>query len=295
MKKTISYFVLKLCFLLFFFHIEAISFANQNKSIDNFYIIPLEFINNTPYINTIIENKKVKLILDTGAGTAIYLRKGILKDLKKIKFTGQYDQSVDAGGRIQKMPFFVLENIQAADYSVNKVAGIEYKPWGIQISDGNSQATNNSARKNIEDGIIGLKFFQKNNVIIDYPKKRLIVLKPGTIHPDYSKTNWKSSRLSTSDNILTLEARLEGRPYTFLIDTGSTGSILKKTLLADMNKRDVNKILLNSFVISGKNYGPIDFFTYDLFGAQFDGLLGHDFFSQNVIFLDFQNKVFKIS
>lgn len=208
-----------------------------------------------------------------------------------MQYTSNYSRTVDITGKIKKLPYFSLKQAEAFEYKATQITGVEYKPWGAYI-DGTKLDDN---MKNIEQGVIGLNFFKENNLIIDYSKKRLVVLKPGSTHPEYSARSWHVSPLSASKNTLVVKATLDGKLCKFLIDTGSGGSVLRKTFLSNSEVDNQTSITSNNLRISEKSLVALKLWLFDFADTEFDGILGYDFFSQYVVFLDFQNNVIKIS
>lgn len=284
---------------ILFFALNTGAYAHlKNNDAEKFFIIPIEFIDRKPLVTVEIEGKKAKLSLDTGSAKPISLSKDIIQTLKGIEYTNKYSSYTDATGKLHTAEIFNLKKARLGRYQATNIKGDEYTPWGVYLSDdGSSQhATEVTLPEEDKHGVIGLGFFNKKNLIIDFNRKKLIVLESRTLPADYNNIKWHSTPLSLSQDGLTLQATMNNHVGKFLVDTATTASLLKKNS-PFFKKQDKEKtdIIVKNFSISEKEFGPIQFWFLDFSEPAVDGYLGYNFFFNNIVYLDFEKKLIHLS
>lgn len=118
--------------------------------------IPFNKFNNLPIVTLSINDKKVRLLLDTGANSNI-----LDESLEnKLKFK-TYESDIIFNGIGGQQKSKIVKNII-----------VKYKDSIIKIKFKASDLTN--IRKVIYiDGIIGSEFFNQNNIVIDYKNNKM--------------------------------------------------------------------------------------------------------------------------
>lgn len=286
-------------FLFFIFCLYSItSFGNTklfNSSSLNYHIVPLKIIQKSPYLTINIEGFENDFILDTGASTAITLSKKITKNLKSINYTSEYHQMIDAAGKVRSSASFIINDVYLGTFHIKEVKGKDHKVWGVYMNeDGETINADDYQGESEEMGVVGLDFFRKKNFIIDYSKSKLIILEGDLLPPEYININWHNTTFSMASDEFVINAVIDNRKRRFLVDTGSTASLFKKSeLLTSLNNPTF--IETNEFIISKKDFGPMKFLILDYDYPSTDGILGYDFFINHIVYVDFRNNIIKLS
>lgn len=284
--------IISIC-LFFFFQLNCIAAENlKHPGSNKCYVVPIEFFEDAPVLTVKIGEKKAKLVFDTGASIPLSLAKSIIDSVGGIKYTGEQHRSIDSAGKISSSATFFVEKVTLGEYHAKKVKGKDYKPWGMYVTE--SGKTEHKS-KTEDHGVIGLGFFKNKNFIIDYSRKKIFILEGNAVPPDYKDVSWHSTPLILSKEGLIIQTKVNNHAAAFLLDTGSTGSMLRTTKILSQKNSENNSILAETFLISGKNYGPIKFFLLNFPKFSFDGLLGYDFFLKNVVYIDFDKKLVHFS
>jgi hypothetical protein len=95
-----------LVFILLVAYINNLCLGAEDKKYE---ILPIYFTDDIPYINLLIENTKVRCLLDTGAADRdVALDKDILPILKTIKPISQNKKATDITGKIYAISEYSL-------------------------------------------------------------------------------------------------------------------------------------------------------------------------------------------
>jgi len=239
-----------------------------------------------------IEGKKADFVFDS-ASSAISVSKSLAQQLSTIRYTGDLKYYTDATGHIYSENAFILPEVKAGNYLAKKILGKNYKPWGLCVTTEGKLIDENKEKAD-EDGLVGLDFFNGENIIIDYSCRKIIVLKKNVMPKAYAKLNWLSIPFSYSNNEFKIKAIIDNQLKSFLLDTGSTGSFLKKPKELTITNINSQSPVIKEIFISKERVGSFKFLPVDYEGITADGILGHDFFLSNVIYIDFKNKLMKL-
>ncbi|MGB5990521.1 MAG: aspartyl protease family protein [Marinifilaceae bacterium] len=127
--------------------------------------LPLEFVNNKPYIRTWITDYKgnrtyVKLLIDTGASLAIWLQESDKIAIPEKKIYNIIGQGLNGNifGHISR-----IKNIELGQYTVKEPV----------VSFPDSTSLKSREQNDHRNGSIGGDLLRRFNIIIDYPNKRI--------------------------------------------------------------------------------------------------------------------------
>lgn len=141
------------------------------------------------------------------------------------------------------------------------------------------------------DGRAGWTLFQEGVTVFDFPHSALIVAKEinSLVHETgYSLEKFVAVPFEIQKWGLTLLAETDRGTQKFLLDTGATRSVIKKTLFQD----DIPVYVTEKLAIGNRGFGPWQFLLFEYNSKmECDGILGVDFFKRHRICLDFQNRM----
>ncbi len=120
-----------------------------------------------------IAGKEYPVIFDTGAKKyALALTKKALEGIQ-VHFTGKKICSTSVRGK-DCLDEFIVPEVQPGAFTVKNVKGVvldNSKLWG-----GNGQNFKETAAS--QNGLMGFPLLSKFNLLLDYPRAKLIIVKP---------------------------------------------------------------------------------------------------------------------
>lgn len=254
--------------------------------------IPVRFFpfKDRPIISLTIENQTYRVLVDLGSSHPLDLQKRALNKLKKKKNLGLSHYKGIRGNRYEVQQY-LLPEMQFNRLKIQNVSGFEESPHFLKDaktwkSSGWIDAFKDYLENNWIDGRVGWNLFKQGISLFDFAGNRLILAKDReTLFQEapYSLDDFMLIPLEIHDWGITIQLDTDHKKQTFLLDTGATQSILKKTS---------SPLVLQKLGIGSQNFGPWKFtpFAYSDFFAC-DGILGIDFFKKHTICLDFSEKV----
>ena len=262
--------------------------------------IPVQGIN-VPYLNVKIEGNNYSLLFDIGSTHPLMLKQHVIDTLvhKKSVEEGSSTNFRGESVRIAKylLPAITIETERFADV----IVGVE--PPGFSNSCELSPRTKGPEKSSCDqlDGSFGSSLLQSYVCLFDFANARLRLYKePPSI--DFAKFIVVPLEVCKGGLFL-LSMDIDLGLKQFVLDTGASGSLLRKSLLSDikqMERERVVKILseerilyLNSkTALNRQNLGPQIFYLFE-FGKgceDIDGILGMDFFAGRQIYIDFPSR-----
>ena len=273
-------------------------FSVSSLAITTQTTLPLEFNTGNPSpfgmpSTTIeIDGKKIPLILDTGAlHIGLALSERALKGIE-VKYTGKTScfKAYD-GEHCQKE--FIVPKVKIGDFYVENVHGIVMKKlWGGR--DKNFKETPASL-----NGVIGLALLSQFNLLLDYKHSKAILVKFGYEPFQYYVDKWIP--IQSTQN-LTTHLKINDKSVILLWDTGANPSNIRKETVHDFKKIPCShnrrydsesclRVEIKSFTTdSNKKLPPTWFLIMKIPSyAPFDGLVGSNFYRNNLVYFDFLN------
>ncbi len=282
---------------LFVFITIIISQICSALSDPNYEIIDMEISNNLPFVNLQVESQKAKFLLDTGArNQVLVLDKDILSKLTTIKAFRAKEKSTDITGKEYIAKRYILPKFNIGKISFLQQRIVEDTDWGLST-------------KNIsvpKDGVIGLELFLNKGIIIDYPQNKLTII-DRKMPIEYDTENWLELKFKVDREGVSIYTSIDdGGVKRFILDTGATISIIKPKSIGNNKVKDNCNIYLSKngkcrYIkpenpkLNNSNIGELFLYLYD-FPPEFeaDGILGYDFLSNKIIYIDFDKRVTKI-
>jgi hypothetical protein len=283
----------KLKVLFFFITISFIIYSNISAAKTNPITetkLPIEFSQGLASTYIYIENKKIPLLLDSGASKySIVLSRSVLNGLK-VKYAGTESCSNTIDGKIC-MKDFLIPTVKVGSLILHNVRGSELQQlWGGQKGFIETQAARN--------GLIGLNFLKKFNIFLNYRNHRIIFTKDKTHPANFDFRN--CSRIDFKfDKGLLANITMANKKLKLIIDTGSNLSYLMpgkspQSSLPCNNKyaKEIDNChymktkVFNSF----HNYIGKETFYISNMQMPFDGIIGATFIQHHDIFIDSYNR-----
>ncbi len=263
--------------------------------------LPLEFNtgNPAPYgmASTVIsiEGKSFPIILDTGAKKyGLILTKEALKKIH-VHFTGKVICSNSVTGKHCEREFIVPE-VKLGSFTVKNVEGILVKHfWGGDDQDFKvTEASRN--------GLLGYALLSKFNLLLDYKNSKLTLVKPANIPTQYDVTKWNAIPF---DDHLHTKLNADGKQLTFSWDTGALPSIISRKTAAFFKQVHCPKdnpfkepmdtcfrVVISSLTTGDEFISNNSWFSVTDIpdNAPFDGLIGSNFYMDNLVYFDFDHR-----
>lgn len=271
-------------FLLLLFFSLNVSLAQPANSIT----MALDLSDHHPVLKGKINREELRFIFDSGATTPVILKREVINRNKDIKETGKYFKYIDTVGKITQVPQIIIPSIDLSGFLLNNVEGRIYKPWGLVLNRNVEQKEELGPElfQRDKDGIIGIGIFYHQRLIIDYPNKRMVVFHHSHFPKLYQSLKWTKCQLELNKEGLFISGLVGDKVAKFLLDTGTTASILKPKFAKPGSKSaNIKRISFNDFKVD-----DLKFHFYDFQEPKVDGVLGYNFFLNYVVFLDLIKK-----
>lgn len=258
--------------------------------------LPLKFSQDLPSTTIEIQGKTIPLLFDIGASNdAITLSPRALRGLN-VRFTGGQTCAHTVSGRVC-MKNFIIPELKIGDFTVQDIQG-ELMP---KLWDNNNKGfIQTAAAKN---GVIGLKLLQRFGILIDYSQAQVILTKNFVTPSNYNITDWTVIPFEFKGGIST-QAQINGNDIRLVWDTGAVPSAIKTSALIniDTNPCPPNKnfgitncryIKTSRFTINNQSLNNTWFLVENI-PLPFGGLVGSNFFQENLVFINSQDKTLAI-
>lgn len=281
-----------LCLIVFFVFPIKIAIGNFNQS-----ILPIQcdtiFPNScvAPSAAVQIQGNSIPLLFDTGASVAV-----VLSDVavKKYNLNLQYpggEICAQSQFGVRCMKKIIIPEMTIGSFTLHSIAGALNKDAWIPGID-------NEANKN---GILGLDLFRKFNLLLDYPKRKIILTKRGRIPKNYIIKNSSCFPFTLEGGVITTKAVINQTPVILLWDSGAPSALnntffdragLSKQVCSldrNLGNPDCYESTINSFQINNVSL-PSSIFMYIEISQSlipFEGFVGAWFYENNKVYFDF--------
>lgn len=243
--------------------------------------IPLTFAQGIPYLEMEIQGKQIPLKLDLGGFSTIALSDSLLRSMDLV-ITGSRTSN-DAFGNRHTVRDYVIPEARIGGIALSSVEGSEDKSYLAPDKAGN--------------GYLGYGLISKfKRVVIDYPAKQLTLSWDGSLPARFSGKEWTTIPFDDKGGVVA-PMTLDGKELSFWWDTGANFSIIDPDLaIADRTRRQSNVSIYTPAQISlgGREMRPTEFLALELAGPGEDGLIGHSFFNQHVVLIDFETSTISV-
>ncbi len=272
-----------------------------NFLFDGYYFpIPVEFdrYSGVPNVLLEIEDKKYLVTFDLGSDIAIYLNKSILEKLdKKTQGVARY---LDLKGGKHETPRYTLPSARINGYTARHLeTRQESDSFLISTAIYDDTGRTQEEIMSHDNGSIGRDFFSNKNIFLDFPNSNVILCKS---LKELTKRGYQTEKFIAVPFQITrggfiFNVEMDQGPLRFIIDTGSTGTIVRSTFIEGEISNKIRfgmpVFSTSKFVMNGTDFGSFDFHLLDMKGAAAfsDGILGMDFLKHHSIFLDLKKQI----
>ncbi len=250
----------------------------------------------TPLTKVEIQGREFLLEIDSGSKFQLTLDKNMLDTLEKIP-CGVL-QGRDAKGNVYNSPAYLIKKIKIGDHVFNHVIVEE-------VNDNYVANTTLFKKDNVKKvankkvGTIGRALLEKMNLFFDF--QNFVILECSDVM-DLKRAGYELENLvavpfevGRTGAILTVDT--DFGKMRLSIDTGSTISLIRSSLLESKKPKHQEYGLpyLNTskFKIGSKDFGNMNLYIYDITTElhEIDGLLGMDFLTTHVFYINHQDKI----
>jgi hypothetical protein len=232
-------------------------------------VLPLSFCCGLPEVEIAIGERRVRLMIDSGAEAAIALGARLLSLPGVAVATGEPVRFGDATGQRFEGRRFSVDHVRLGQLSFSDVNGVEHV-----FSEDFAPPNRN--------GFLGRSLLRPYRLLFDYARAALTLFS-GPKHPDeIALEALPSTILEPGGGDWTILGELDGVAARFLIDTGSTHS-LERVSGAPLRGASSRRRTLESGDIVLEN---LEFIEVDLQGPPADAILGASFFENRRVLVD---------
>lgn len=287
-----------LIFVFLFLNIEM-AFSEENS-----IVLPLRFYsgNPSPYgmasTEVKIGDKKIPLIIDLGASLESITLFPLALKQTSYRLTHKKVTGHTFSGKMD-LEEIILPTISLGKVTLHNVVGqAAEKLW-----DGEKSPENLGAMRY---GLLGLQFFKQFGVLFDYSHHKIILTKNNRLPSGYRKHHWIAIPFEYQGGIMTKFQINHQKSEKFVWDTGAVPSVIDSEYhsgiapkscpkeLPYSQEKDCQTIQAKNFSYKNKELPGIWFKLRNFHGkAPFVGLIGDNYFRDNIIFIDFkQQRIF---
>ena len=249
---------------------------------------------NLPSVTMDLQGEKTQFIFDTGSKSALHLPMALINKIPNKTENAEKMKFNDLTGDTKEVKSFIVDKLKLGSFIFNNVQVLEYKSWGLFISSDLNKSNHNKKGIGTEKSVIGLDLFKDYVLTINYPENK-ITISDNIKGSDNLNKNWFSIPFYLSNYGLVINLFDGSKNYKMILDTGAAVSVIKEKSLSPFSKKltlpkynfrytalkmaDIDSVKVEAIIIDSLT---------DLFKP--DGLLGSNFFRENIVKIDFKNK-----
>ena len=239
-------------------------------------VVPLELEDGNDLATLRIGESHLKAVLDTSGAYGIAITPEALAKLR-VRFSGNTVERTGMGGDKFRGRDFVIPAVELGDTIFLNVDGLERRRGG-----------GDTHGPPPYDAVIGGEFLENYTVIIDYPRQRLELHRPGS---GAAVCGPPLAAMMPARNGMTFTTvRTDAGVMNLGWSSGSTYSVVLKTVtyLRGLAPKD-GFYTTKRFAFGRFNAGPVDLVVLELPGVpDLDGLIGDDFFERYRVCFDYE-------
>jgi hypothetical protein len=263
---------------------------------EDYACVPITFgMAKWPFVTVKIYGNSYPLELDLGSQSFLKLDSNITSFIKKRDYG--LTAYLDLKGNYYQSSRYLLDEIHIGKISFNEVLTDEQNNSFFLNSSFNGKTSTDRPL-----GAIGRLLLRRINLFLDFPHSQLILTnsakrlkKAGYSIEGMTRVPFHVSRVGL---VLLIETDLGEKKFS--LDTGSTYTLLRSSLMKDQNLTEKEEGLpaftSSRFQMGGKDFGCRDLYRFD-FADEFteiDGVLGMDFMRNHQLYIDYPNRIIYI-
>lgn len=251
--------------------------------------IQLSSLNNWPIVNMDIGGRFFPVFLGLGTDSFLALQSDILERIEK--YPDKMTDRINFNGRIDTLRSFVLPSIKIGKWKATEITVIEKAQQAEK------------ARNLVQPvGEVGNRILEKTNLVLDFPHNRIWMIEnlEGLREAGFNEKKMLKVPFELWKSGIILKVDTDRGRLRMLLSTNSTLTTIKSSLVKGEtgieNEFGVQVYANTNFSIEGKNFGPfpVSSVVFPSEFDQFDAVLGMDFLSQHIIYIDYQNRAIYI-
>ena len=249
---------------------------------------------NLPSVTMDLQGEKTQFILDTGSKSALHLPMALINKIPNKTENTEKMKFNDLTGDTKEVKSFIVDKLKLGSFIFNNVQVLEYKSWGLFMLNDRTKTDHDKEEIDAEKSLIGLGLFKDYVLTINYPENKITISDDIKVSDDLNK-NWFSIPFYLNNYGLVINLFDGLKNYKMILDTGAAVSIIKEKSLSPFSKKltipkynfrytalemaDIDSVKVEAIIINS---------LPDVFEP--DGILGSNFFLENIVKIDFKNK-----
>jgi hypothetical protein len=276
-----------------------------NAAAPSYHVVPIKLKDRLPVVPLTVEGHRLELVLDTGDRDGVVLRQKVLDRLNHVHYTGHTRHAIDVLGKRISAREYRLRNVEIGGRKFTHMSGSVYHPWGLRVANCSSGERCTPDRHGARQGMLGLDAVDHGGLILDYPHRRIVLIKGSADPPGYDMHNWVKTLFKSNANGISFTVRINHQPVRLVLDTGATMSMFKKSSLSAIHYLAPCQIHFPDGepcqlytppqpVLFGRRLAAVKFYVFPYRYPAGDAVVGYNFLVHNIIYLDFTSHLMAI-
>jgi hypothetical protein len=216
---------------------------SKEASVLVFESVPIHFFGPHAIVKAEVEGIPIDLYVDTGNYSNLTLQPKCIAKLNQVKWRINSRHLYNVAGTIFKMRNFELPALKIGSFVFENIICEEHVDWSLSIVEETDTLDDlsNGTIKYVNpkfDGILGVGLFNDFSLLLNYPNEEIILIK-SSAQSFLSTLNYKDFALvnsSFNEEGIVLHFKINDKLCDFVLDTGSTASILKPSTLDQLHE-----------------------------------------------------------
>lgn len=249
-------------------------------------VVPIRMEGKSPVVEVKINGSPIDVLFDIGRGTTVAVFPPQLDSIEK-RTVGTAASRLSMTGSTGERPIYEVEIIE--------IGGARFTNATI-VEDFHDDAFQESFASSLNAyGFFGVGLIEQYKVVIDYPNSELTLI-PSTAPPNQQNVcrGTKLPLMQGKDWGIATKVETDIGELVLVWDTGTpeNGVLKARTDSSNLGLNDGDTFATDLFVIGGIDIGPQKLIVWDWSEntPPFDGLMGYDFFVENVVCVDLLNQ-----
>ena len=236
--------------------------------------LPLTVRDADAIVTVTLNGREVPLQLDLGGFSTVSLSSAVLETIAP-RFTGGSERFNDALGNTMTAREYLVDAVTIGAQRLDSVYGSEF-------------LTMQRTTPPCDNGYLGHGILKRFNLLFDYPAGKLYLLKGAALPPGYDLKGWTVDTFE-GESVVTRHM-VGGKRRTFLWDTGAGYSIVKPGEGIDVRpgvmRRGHDAIVAQPFPFGAGAVDSLAFVVLGLTYPEQDGLIGHNYFAEHPVYIN---------
>jgi hypothetical protein len=243
-------------------------------------------VGNSPVIEVKINGSPIDVLFDIGRGTTIAIFPPQLNSIEKRR-VGTARSGLSMTGPTDERPTYEVDIIE--------IGGAQFTNATV-VEDFHDDDFQESFALSLNAyGFVGVGLIEQYKIVIDFQNGELTLI-PSSAPPDQQSMcrGKKLSLMQGKDWGIATQVETDIGELILVWDTGTpeNGVLKSRTDSNNLRLNDGDTLATDLFSIGGIDIGPQNLIVWDWSenAPPFDGLMGYDFFAENVVCVDLPNQ-----